>query len=167
MTSWREVVSDDDIELLQSTFGGFHDGCLREIHLWSGDFVDAELATNFGGGTTARVFFQRQWPNPPAIELLFGDLVGIQILPTPRGYVPEMDAWMIREDGGILWSDIQPEIRAKGSWIKAERIWWREASEWMGEELRYGNADDLPSDVVQPRSGPSRMSRPIPGLPGQ
>lgn len=142
-SQWRQVVNDDDAEELLSTFGAFHDSVIRELYFWTGQFVD-DHAVHCDPETFARMLFQRGWPNPRAIELLFGEVIVCTIVPTPRGYDPMMSAgWITPTEQGWMWSEFEPAVPQEGSWVSAKSLWWRPV-DWMGSELRYGSMNDLP-----------------------
>lgn len=83
--SWHLVGSSEDVEFLLSAFGGFHDGCLREIHVFTQTSVDSRLRMSCPGhlDTSARLIFQRQVSNPSAIELELNKVESIALSPTP------------------------------------------------------------------------------------
>lgn len=72
MGDWHNVETQDDVEMLLSTYGYFHDGHIVSANYQSGVFVDDELSMYFGGAQEHRlsVVFQRQW-KPKTIELQF------------------------------------------------------------------------------------------------
>ena len=77
--NWIELKEESDINDLLERFGYFHDGCLRERHMWTGTYVDEDLsmAVPFGElDTNVKMLFQRQYSNPSAIEFV----------PTPENY---------------------------------------------------------------------------------
>src|SRR5215212_4141203 len=46
---WCNVETAADVERLLSTFGEFHDGCLREVHIWTETSVDDDLTMTCPG----------------------------------------------------------------------------------------------------------------------
>lgn len=148
---WKALKTEEDIADLLKTFMGFHDGVLKEIHLWNGYFVSEELRMGSGNGVlNATVLFQREWKNPSAIEIQFDDvqrmnIVGIQ----PNEWYMIFDSTLFCRDGLFYWADIDgwkasnPDSE-RTTWIAAKGIKWRDRSEWMGEDLRYGAKDVEP-----------------------
>lgn len=41
---WIEVKESKNVENLLDTFGGFHNSCLKEFHMWIGSYVDDNLS---------------------------------------------------------------------------------------------------------------------------
>jgi hypothetical protein len=79
---WKRVATQSDAEALLEVFGGFHDGCLHELHLWSGYSVNAEYtmrcATDDGLGI--RILVQQQFDSPSVIEMLFSGVRRINVV---------------------------------------------------------------------------------------
>jgi len=53
---------------------------------------------------------------------------------------------MLFESQAFYWADTESwslanATRDKSSWIAAKKFSWRDASNWMGAELRYGSDD--------------------------
>ena len=140
---WRPILSSDDIAELMYLFGGFHDGCLREVHAATGAYVQEDLSMTMDWATTVRVFVQRQFANPSAIEMRFDEVVGLRLSPPPPNYdaVIYHAAFFIR-DGIFYWADNEdwkPESPDNGdsTWVSARKVFWRDASNWLGPEMRY------------------------------
>ncbi len=143
--NWVEIANEADIERLLSAFGGFHDSCIREIYYWTAQFVDAELSMHCQPDTHVRVLIQRQWKDPTAVELTFGEVTGFGISPPRRGYSLDIEGmWITKSEEGFLWSESPPEETPSGTWIAARTLWWRDASDWMGDTIRYGSLEGLP-----------------------
>ncbi len=144
---WHRVKSEDDIEYLLKTFGGFHDSCLREIYIWTEQSVNEGMSMSCLSylDVRMRALFQRQWKNPSAIELLFEQVIGMNLISAPENYSAEiLDAWLTQTDDIFRWSDSPAGVDEESTWFEAKVLWWREASEWMGPELRYGKISSLP-----------------------
>lgn len=143
---WQSIETDADVERLLSAFGGFHDACLREAHIWSETYVNEDLSMACPShlDTHVRLLFQRQWRNPTAIELLFDEVISFHLAPAPENYSNEIgDAALFILDNVIYWADDwqwRPgcDWQDESTWIAAQRLRWRDASTWMGEQLRYG-----------------------------
>ena len=144
---WTELNSDSRIAELMQVFGNFHDGCIREIHVTTGHYVDSNLSMTVDWRTMIYMLVQRQWRNPSAIELRLEELVGLNLYPPQPDYESIIfhAACLLRE-GIFYWADDarwRPESREPGdcTWVAARRAWWRNASDWMGPELRYRYSD--------------------------
>jgi hypothetical protein len=144
--TWNHINSQADIDGLLTTFGGFHDGCLREAHIWIEHYVKPNLHMRCTGDldTRVRILVQRQFSAPSAIELLFEQVVAFHLQPSPDNYDALIfEATMLKEGDIFYWadaSDWSPSTtqRDQVTWIAAKKLSWRDASDWMGAELRYG-----------------------------
>jgi hypothetical protein len=147
--AWNLLASQAELDQLMNVFGGFHDGCIREAHVWTEHFVDTDLRMSCTGDldTRVRLLIQRQFTSPSAIELLFEQVVTFHLQPSPENYDSIiLGAAMLCRDGTFYWAedaDWSPESskRDDTSWIAAKKLSWRDASEWMGSDLRYGRGN--------------------------
>jgi hypothetical protein len=121
----------------------------REAHIWTGTSVAEDFTMRCPGGldVNIRMLFQRQWPAPSAIELWFSEVITFHMSPSRENYDSTiLDAVLFKKDDLIYWSDWgawRPEYsdREGCTWIAARRLCWRDASGWMGDELRYVKGD--------------------------
>lgn len=142
---WTLIQSDQDAIHLLDVFGGFHDGCIREMHVWTETWVsdDLGMACPTHRDVRIRVLFQRQFRNPSAIEMVFDQVVGMHLVPSPENYCSIIfDACLSRWDDTFYWAGRKgwtPDSADRDSvtWIGAKVVHWRDASDWMGEEPRY------------------------------
>ncbi|MDQ6596444.1 hypothetical protein E2K98_30275 [Bacillus salipaludis] len=143
---WIDVKDSNDIENLFDKFGGFHDSCLKVLHMWTESYVDENLSVFMSPelDTNVRILFHRQYRDPSEIELLFKGVTQFHIVPSPINYDSIIDeAKLILHKGLFYWSDYydsDPEDYTLGSysWISAKSLKWRDASSWMGKQNRYG-----------------------------
>ncbi len=106
--TWNTITSEADIEHLLGLFGEFHDSCLREAHLWTETYVAENLAMSCPGhlDTRVRLLIQRQAANPSAVEMLFEQVIGFHMAPTPDNYDSIIyGATLEVADGVFFWSD--------------------------------------------------------------
>jgi hypothetical protein len=146
---WKEIKTQADADALMRVFGDFHDGCLREAHLWTDHWVSTELSMSCPGNldNRIRIFVQRQFKNPSAIELLFEEVTRLNLVPTAENYDSIIDSATLLVRGEVVfWSpegDWSPDDSRKdeSTWISAKKLRWREVS-WLGEELHYGPKEE-------------------------
>jgi hypothetical protein len=147
--AWHELSSDDDVADLMKRFGGFHDGCIREMFVWSNYYVSANLRMGADWGenvVNVRIHFQRQWAEPSSIEMWFEDITDLHLQPAAKNYDWIIyDATLMRRDGVVYWAkeagfDPQTCDRTAWTWIGARRVRWRAVNDWMGDALHYGPA---------------------------
>ncbi len=144
--TWIELADNTEIHALMETFGGFHDACIREIHLVTGHFVAPNLSMNVDWRATVRMIVQRQYVKPSAIELRFDELVGLKFAaPEPDCASVILNATCVIRDGILYWADDgfwtpeAPEAR-DCTWVAARHAYWRDVGDWLGSELRYGSS---------------------------
>lgn len=145
---WIEIKTEDDIKNLLNTFGWFHDGCLREIHLWNSYHVSEDLGMCCGDySINAKVLFQRQFENPSAIEIYFREIQRMNVISTSSDYwYSILGVTLEYKDGIYYWADeedwnIDNPNNDNTMWISAKGIKWRDRSEFIGEKLRYGQRE--------------------------
>lgn len=147
--NWNEIKTQTDADDLMELFGGFHDGCLREAHLWTGHYVAPDLSMSCPDNLDDRIRFliQRQYRNPAAIELLFEQVTRFNLVPTPENYDTIIfGATLLVRDDAIFWSPDSrwtPDCSERDSytWMSAKKLSWREV-DWLGEELHYGPKEE-------------------------
>ena len=144
---WREITDEDVIQELMTVFGNFHEGCIREIHIATGHSVAQDLSMHCDWRMTVHMLVQRQRRDPSAIEMRFEEVADFRLSPPPRDFVSVIfQAAFVLHEGVFYWSE-------DGNWslgarqgvpvIAARKVWWRDASEWMGAELRYRVGGEL------------------------
>lgn len=146
---WKTIETQSDADALMDLFGGFHDACIHEAHLWTDHWVHNDLSMSCPGDldNRIRILIQRQFKNPSAIELLFEEVTRFNLVPTPENYDSIIfEATLLVQKGQIYWSpesNWSPENSERDSdtWVSAKKLRWRDASDWMGEELHYGPAN--------------------------
>jgi hypothetical protein len=90
-----------------------------------------------------RLLFQRQWAKPSAIELLFEQVTTFHLQSHPNTDSIIDAATLLHCDGLFYWADRYnwspaDADRNDATWIAGKMLSWRDASEWMGSELRFG-----------------------------
>jgi len=145
---WIEIKTEDDIKNLLDTFGWFHDGCLREMHLWNSYYVSDNLSMGPGDGVlNAKIIFQRQFVNPSAIEVYFTEVHRINIVSTPpENWYSIFESTFFYKDGLFFWADngnwtCEEQNNNQTMWISSKGVKWRDKSEWMGNQLRYSSKE--------------------------
>ena len=149
--TWKEITTQADADALMELFGGFHDACLREAHLWTDHWVSTDLSMSCPGKLDNRIRFliQRQFKAPSAIELLFEEVTRFNLVPSPENYDSIIfAASLLVHNGVIFWSpegNWKPDgpRRDESTWVSAKQLRWREVP-WLGQKLHYGaNENEL------------------------
>jgi len=149
--SWIRVETESDIEALQEFTNDFHDAYLCEMHyLACGTPRGRRLGVSEPDSTILRLFFQLGTVDT-AVELL---LKG-----TPRINLAESNWWVSSEwvdqafvsfrGPRTVWAvgaTTSERLNSESFWVAGDRMFWRDASEWTGNQLRYLNRE---LDIVQ------------------
>lgn|SRR5579872_3766266 len=143
---WQALQSQTQVEDLVSLFGNFHDACVREMHAATGHYVDERLSMTVDWRTTVHMLIQRQYRPFSAVELRFEEVIGLRFsAPSPDYENIIYDAAFFIQDGIFYWANDgtwTPESSSESTWVAARKVYWRDASEWLGASLRYRtNAD--------------------------
>ena len=107
--------------------------------------------------TRVRLLIQRQFAPLSAIELLLEGVTRFNLVPAPENHENIIyEAALLVRDGLVYWADWggwDPNLgeRDEYTWIASRVAKWRDATEWLGDTLRYGPVPGL---------GGARTSRP-------
>ena len=138
---WQALRNSTEIEELISLCGHFHDACVREIHIATGHYVDESLSMTVDRKTTIHRLIQTQSQRLPAIELRFEEVVGMRFsAPQPDCDAVILEAAFFVQDGVLYWADSglwTPESAGENIWVAARSVSWRDATNWLGPDLRY------------------------------
>ena len=146
MSDWRVLSDQRGIDELLKLFGNFHDGCIREMHLWTETFVKENLSMSCPShlDTKVRILFQRQFVSPSAVELQFDGVVQVRMQPTAENYDSVIfEAGIFMSGDLFYWTDGGATslneflLGSPGTLIVGKQLKWRDASPWMGPTLRY------------------------------
>jgi hypothetical protein len=131
--TWHAIETAEDVAYLMRVFRNFHDGCVREMHVATGHYVRPDLSMRLDWRTTVHMLVQRQFAAPSAIEMRFEEVVELRITPPAPDDAAVIFRAEMRVKGGVVrWEDDNKATR-----VAARKVYWRDASEWMGAELRY------------------------------
>ncbi|MCL2354782.1 MAG: hypothetical protein FWC68_02680 [Oscillospiraceae bacterium] len=151
-SEWIEIKNNEDIESLMKLYGGFHDGCIKEIRYISGMCVGENLSMNpINNKRDVYILFQRQFKDPSTIEMLFEKIDCLYLNPRSEQYDGIIyDAYMCFEDDKVVWFDDDYfEEEEEGykamydnsntTWIRADRVKYRIVECCLGDEEVYIN----------------------------
>lgn len=146
---WNEIMCQYDLDKFLSSFGGFHDSCIKEFKYTSGAFVDENLSMfPVNNQRSLKVIFQRQISNPSVVEIEFMGLQRLSIYPIDEKSTCEIhDATMILSDNCMYWYDCERLAEKdlsnyKGTLICASKVRWRVAEEHIGQKEIYTENSD-------------------------
>jgi len=142
--TWTEIRNQEDIDKLMYDFGGFHDGCLKELRYLSGEYVNKDLSMYpLNSERNIYAIFQRQWKNPSVVEMVFEGVECMTLNPRNEDYDGIIyGAYMVIQDGKFIWFDcdeFKDDYRElyeynDVTWIKAETVKWRVVDNYLGDE---------------------------------
>ncbi|MBM4040078.1 MAG: hypothetical protein FJ290_16360 [Planctomycetes bacterium] len=153
---WLKLESQADLDALMRRCGRFHDGCFREAHVWTETYVDqGSMACAINLDTHVRALFHLGAEQPSAIELRFDEVLLFRTMPSPDNCDSVISSATFSLEEGIFHLKVYlcglPVTGKPNTWlwvrrgapdapdihIASRRVAWRDASEWMGETLRY------------------------------
>ncbi|MGO4185202.1 hypothetical protein AB4Z17_28950 [Paenibacillus sp. TAF43_2] len=133
--SYIEIKTQEEMDCFFDSVNGFHDGLIKEFHLINDAYIDKHLSMVCGFKYNMRILIQRQWEKPSAVELLLGDVVEMNL--------PKLNYEIYNSFGTIHISKANetPEITINldGNVFVCRKMLYREVSEWMGRESRFGD----------------------------
>ena len=145
---YLSIDSQSDLDYFVNWFGEFHDGLVKELHVINTSSVSKELSMGMANRYHIHALFQRQFEKPSATEIIFIRAHGITI--SHGAEIFEAKGTYTTQDNSdtpliILEFD-------SGS-ITAERMFYRDASDWMGDEVRFGSTipfgDGIPLELEE------------------
>ncbi len=129
-----EIQTQGEMDRFFDLVGGFHDGLIKEVHFINDAYIDNKLSMIFNFKYNMRILIQRQWAKPSAVELLLGDVLEMNL---PR------NNYEIYTASGTVQVPVAsgtPEITINldGNVFVCRKMLYRDVSEWMGRESRFG-----------------------------
>ena len=129
---WQEIKTEMELQTFMEKLHFFHDSCIKEIQYISGAYVNAELRMHaINDRRLLRVLVQRQCAELATLELEFGGLKYMNLIPMDETYTCEiLAAALYFQDGYIYWcdktaDDTQDAGPFESILICAERLRWR------------------------------------------
>lgn len=125
---WREIANENDVKEFLDIYGRFHDSCIKSIKYVSGAYVSPDLSMHPQNDLRRlRVVFERQRNNPRSIELEFGGLLQLVLMPYGEMFTCEIhEATMCYEEQRVVWYIGEENKCEEGTTlIHAERARWR------------------------------------------
>lgn len=138
MSEWLEISTLEELEAFLMKVGNFHDGIVKEVHWVNRDFVNKSLSMMPYQLAQVRMLVQRQWAEPSAVEMRFENVWRVQLDTVDFVFGSEASVEMSSRTLGQARSLLV--LKMENSEIAFERMRWRDASEWMGPEARFGQA---------------------------
>lgn len=135
MADWNPVRTLSELEDFLCRFGHAHDGILKEVHWVNSDFVHADLTMSPYRLGSLRMLVQRQVANFSAVEFKLFNVWEVHLYTTSFIFEGSARLDVSNEVLGVPRALLQLEFDA--SWFTFETMEWRDASEWMGDEVRF------------------------------
>ena len=133
---WNEVLTDADIEYLNSIYDHFEDSLIVSMNYISGNTVDSELVGNMRGDNDLKITFQRLDRNPFSVELWFTHTKQMSFLFVNSSDNCQMDimkAKVCRNESSVFWTtwdEFDPDNEEHhnfhdATFIESEGLRWR------------------------------------------
>jgi hypothetical protein len=132
LPEFKEIKTNEEMEEFLNSVGCFHDAILKEVHSLNSGYVDNDLAMRFGG-FDLRVLVQRQYREMSAVELLLGNVIDMNITNSDDIY---SSCGKVNTD--IITGQKHIKLDLDGNQFRCKRLFWRDASEWMGIHSKFG-----------------------------
>lgn len=132
LENFKEIKTSHEIEEFLNSVGCFHDAILKEVHILNSGYVDNDLGMSFGG-FDLRVLIQRQYREMSAIELLLSNVSDMNIANSDDIY---SSCGEVNTD--IITGQKHIKLDLDGNQFTCKRLFWRDASEWMGIHSKFG-----------------------------
>lgn len=117
---WIEIVTEDDIKEFNSKVGHFHDACLNEILLSTGNPMDDSKAS---------LLFYGGWGTPDVFEMEFYNEVYLKVnkINAGKNYMIMFDTQLRFIDGEFFWSFDGEEAEHEYSYVivKSKNVRYR------------------------------------------
>ncbi len=135
ISEFTEVTNQEEMDAFLEWIGFFHDGVLKEFHAVNHASVKQSLMMSILASWNMRMLLQRQFRNPSAVEIIF-----CQVQSFSTSAPESVD---IYEGAGTVVIQKTDEQRVisldiDGNKISCYQLFYRDASEWMGSESRFG-----------------------------
>ena len=137
MTDWHEVTTLAELQAFLLAVGNFHDGIIKEVHWINRDYVADTLSMSPYQLSDARVVVQRQWRDPPAVEMVFERVWSFGLDTVIFVFGSAAGTELSSTELGPAQPVLVLEMEATR--IAFERMRWRDASDWMGPTARFGD----------------------------
>ncbi|RYG45825.1 hypothetical protein EON79_11675 [bacterium] len=136
MAQWNEVSSLEDLERFLDRVVSFHDGIVKEVHWVNRDHIDASLAMSPYRLADARMLVQRQGGDPSAVELYFERIWRCDL--NTVDFIFESKAATVTSVDSLGPTISLLRLDLESTTLAFERMFWRETSDWMGSDVRFG-----------------------------
>lgn len=144
MSTWNEIIDDNDIKNFMDNICYFHDSCIKELKYLSGAYVGEELSMYpVNDRRILKVIIQRQFKDISVIEMEFEGLKFLKLFPIYEDYTCEiLDSTMILKNDCIYWCDCgglsETDLDSyDGTMICASKLRWRSIDKCLGKEEIY------------------------------
>lgn len=124
----------EELQSFLKTVGSFHDGIIKEVHWINRDYVAESLSMRAYQLADASMLVQRQWAEPSAVEIQFESVWKMHldtvnfVFDSSAG--TEMSSATLGDARSLLVLNIEY------SSVAFEKMRWRDASDWMGPDVR-------------------------------
>jgi len=130
---WNEIKNKADIDYLCDIYDGFHDSCIVNITYNSTAYVDDEYSMHMSIGNHFTILkLQRQTPNPKTIELMFENVLKMNIAVKNEDFCDALSEALLKyENEMFIWAeyeDYSSDIlfsNNKLTWIASKKLKWR------------------------------------------
>lgn len=134
---YREIVTQEQLDELTAGLAEFHDTLVKEVHMVSRAFMDANRSVHLHSGRDLRLLLNPQWASP-SVEFLCCNVSCFTWLGDPLGL--NDTAWhgvasLQRASGTVDRQEVRIEIERELK-VFCERLFVAERPDWVGPAAR-------------------------------
>ncbi|SFS45617.1 hypothetical protein [Marininema halotolerans] len=130
---FKEIRSERELNDLLDNVGRFHDGLIKEIHVLNDAFISSDSSIYLNFHYNLRMLIQRQMSNPSAIEFILGNVTNLKLHKSEEIWSSYCKVSIDETN-----SSQQILLDLDNNRFICSRLFYRDASNWMGPESRFG-----------------------------
>lgn len=122
---WKEIISQEDIDVLMNKFNSFHDSCIKSFNYTSGVYVENDSSMVMDGYPSIHIIFDSQSTQFTGLEMQLG-MVNKFVIDTDLFATLEiLGAKFHKRDDGFYWYSDKYQCENSNYWFRCQKIMYR------------------------------------------